>query len=131
MCFKNLRFFYPSDPKMTPFLGSKSKIFLSGAGFSPKPTPGPNFIEIGVGVRTLVSRSLVDGLLKDLTRVSSLDSCPDKSGRNRGLSYSSEDTFLRNCTKMQLFIIHPRSSGRAKINDEKHGAFCPHGCHLE
>lgn len=69
--------------------------------------------------------------LKDLTRVSSLDSCPDKSGRNRGLSYSSEDTFLRNCTKMQLFIIHPRSSGRAKINDEKHGAFCPHGCHLE
>ena len=63
MCFKNPRFFYPSDPKMTPFLGSKSKKILSGLGFSPKPTPGPNFIKIGVGVRTQVLHSLLDGLL--------------------------------------------------------------------
>ena len=36
---------------------------MLGAGFRPKPTPGPNFIKIGVGVRTLVSRSLIYGLL--------------------------------------------------------------------
>ena len=35
-------------------------------GFSPKPTPGPNFIKIGVGVRTLVLHSLLDGLLSGL-----------------------------------------------------------------
>ena len=53
---------------MTPFLGSKSKNFLSGAGFGPKPTSGPNFIKIGVGDRTgpyiRVSRSLIYGLFK-------------------------------------------------------------------
>ena len=48
---------------MTPFLGSKSKKKLSGVGFSPKPIPDKIFIEIGVGVRTPVSRSLLDGLL--------------------------------------------------------------------
>ena len=42
-------------------------------GFGLKPTPGPNFIKIGVGVRTglyiRMSRSLVDGLLITFARL--------------------------------------------------------------
>ena len=48
---------------MTPFLGSKSKKNLSGAGFGPKPTSVPNFIKIGVGDRNLVLTSPIFGLL--------------------------------------------------------------------
>ena len=120
--FKNPGFFDPSDPKMTPFLGSKFKKIVSGVGFGPKPSPMPIFIKIGVGDRNgLYIRSLISLIFGLLNTSSSYQYSiaitkflcePLESPRTfESMNYSSEGGSCRqhhHLTNNEPFIsVHP------------------------